>query len=135
MDKSTIITLLHKHIAQRSGIDGRNYGNRESFMEDYHRILRHGKQARILLRQVELRGGITASHMLAHLSTGRLVVRDGECEYCTGQDFPTEYRGTACRALASMLWDFWREDGMTGDDIRKIARKQLGRSIAHSWFN
>jgi hypothetical protein len=57
-------------------------------------------------------------------------------DYCTGQYFPTEYRRAVCSVLSSALWDYFRTNGAdTGDDIRRTARRELGRSIASRWFN
>jgi len=56
--RTEILEALARFVAQRSGIDSRNYGgSREAFMGDYRRILRDGREARALLRVVELNTG------------------------------------------------------------------------------
>jgi hypothetical protein len=141
MSKQAIIRALYKFINQRSGIDYRNYGERESFMGDYRPIVKHGKHARLLLQAVALRDSITAGQIMqatrAFCGRLQLVERGGKAavDYTTGQYFPTEYRSAACAVLARCLWDYWREDCKTGGEIRKVARRELGRGIAAKWFN
>lgn len=116
LSKQTVITALYKFISQRSGIQYYNYGERTSFMSDYRRILRDGRDARLLLRAVDLRDSITAEHIIAaseRAFSGRLTLKaraDGAVavDYTTGQYFPTEYRAAACAVLASVLWGYFR---------------------------
>ena len=145
--KAQIIEAMRRFINQRSGIDYRNYAggdwkeSREAFNGDYRPILKHGRQARQLLRAVELRDSITAEMILAATRAycGRLQieVKDDEVrvDYCTGQYFPTEYRSAACAVLATVLWDYWREDYKDLAGIQKQAKREFGRGIASEWFN
>lgn len=160
--KQAIVSALRAFIQQRSGIDWSNYGGSgEAFMSDYRTVLKHGRHARQLLREVELRESIPAQTLLEAAGSGRLqfITRaDGSvaCDYCAGQYFPTEYRAAACRLLADVLWCYWRgcmpkgvlhhnsETGETleryeglraGDWLRRKARQELGRGIAQAWFN
>lgn len=141
MDKSTIINLLHRHIAQRSGLDWRDYGSRESAIADYSEILRCGRDARSMLRAVEL-SRISAETIKYHLECGgRLSLVGDRLEYTTGQYFPTEYRAAACRLLASLLIDHYGRDGGQEDDGRTVmgrahdwAKRNFGRGIANRWF-
>jgi hypothetical protein len=167
--KQALCNALRAFIGQRSGIDFRNYqsGNwqesRRAFMGDYRPILKAGRQARELLRYVELRDSITAENLIAatRAYSGRLQfqVREGGrvgVEYVTGQYFATEYRKAACAVLASAIWDYLRgnmpkgelrhnsETGETleryeglraGDWLRRAARREFGRGIASAWFN
>jgi len=134
--KSEMIEALYGFVAQRSGIDGRNYGgSREAFMQDYRRILRDGRDARIMLRLVFLFQGLPAETLADVLKSGRLTWDGKRLDYCAGQYHPTEYRAAACRALASALWCYWRDNGRdSADQIRAAARQNLGRGIARRWF-
>ena len=137
--KEALVQALRKFVSQRSGIEWGNYGgSREAFAADYRRILRDGRDARELLRHIELRDSITGA-MLEHSLTGRLSYRNGAIEYVTGQYFPTEYRLAICRALAECLWHWLRYGGGTLDTsaegIRKTAVRCFGRGIARRWFN
>lgn len=162
MTKQSIVSALRAFINQRSGIDFRNYSSgdfkasREAFMGDYRPMLRAGRDARAMLRSVELRDSITAENIIAatRAFSGRLQImeRNGAVivDYCTGQYFPTEYRNAACAVLAAALWDYWRDcanpatDGKethqpgvvnVGDYIQKQAKNEFGRGIASRWFN
>ena len=145
--KQQLIAALRAFINQRSGIDFRNYqsgdwkASRESFLGDYLPILKRGRQARALLRAVEFRDSITVENLMeaSRAYSGRLQFVENEkgvaVDYCKGQYFPTEYRNAACAVLAQCLWDYWRPDYKTGDEIRKQARREFGRAIANEWFN
>lgn len=142
VSKQAVCNALLKFINQRSGIEGANYGgSREAFMADYRPILRHGVHARRMLRYVEL-SGITAEALIeaSRAYSGRLqfIIRDDGfvgVDYTTGQYFPTEYRNAACAVLTTAIWDHWRDDCKTGDEIRKRARREFGRAVAATWFN
>jgi hypothetical protein len=76
-------------------------------------------------------------------------------DYCTGQYWPTEYRKAAAAVLASVLWDYFRDNmpapdgkitrngfehdsikGMSpGDYLRQTAKREFGRTIQARWFN
>jgi hypothetical protein len=134
--RTEILEALARFVSQRSGIDGRNYGSRESFLEDYRRILRDGREARVLLRVVELSTCLPDSILVDLLRSGRLTWDGKRLDYCAGQYFPTEYRAAACRTLASALWCYWSDGGRhSADQIRAAARRHLGRGIAKRWFN
>jgi hypothetical protein len=135
--KSEMIEALHRFVSQRSGIDGRNYGgSREAFMGDYRRILRDGRDARAMLRLVDLSQGLPGETLAEVLRSGRLTWDGQRLEFCACQYHPTEYRAAACRALASALWCYWSDGGRySADQIRAEARRSLGRAIARRWFN
>jgi hypothetical protein len=135
--RTEILEAMARFVAQRSGIDGRNYGgSRESFLGDYRRILRDGREARALLRVVELSTCLPDFILVDVLKSGRLTWDGKRLDYCAGQYFPTEYRAAACRALASVLWNYWGDGGRyTADQIRAAAKSNLGRGITRRWFN
>ena len=134
--KEEILTALYRFVSSRSGIDGRNYGgSREAFMQDYRRILRDGRDARAMLRLVDLSQGLPGETLAEVLRSGRLTWDGQRLEFCACQYHPTEYRAAACRALASALWRYWGTTGASCDRIRAAARRHLGRGIAKRWFN
>lgn len=143
MKKQTIINSLRQFIAQRSGIDYRNYGNRESFMADYRPILRAGRDAKILLAAVSARDSLTDQDLVDASNSafsGRLqFVEKGDSvtvDYTAGQYFAVEYRKAACAVIATALWQYARSSGYeTSNEIRKWARQEFGRGIANRWFN
>lgn len=148
MDRQHIIDSLRKHINSRSGMDWRNYGDRASAMQDYKRILRDGKDARALLRVVEL-SSMTAQELLAGFRAygGRLSYDpDHGCDYCAGQYYATEYRAAACAVLAQAIGQAVRDDaiehrrqnpitlGTPRQALESYAKRNLGRAIANRWF-
>lgn len=142
--KETILNALAKHIAQRSGIDARNYFSdwrdtegRKAFAAEYRKILREGRDARTLLHAVRRSHSITTDDILAaskRAFSGRLSWNEEKqrWDYCTGQYFPTEYRAAACAVLASALWRHASEGGC---DVRRWACDEFGRGIKSRWFN
>lgn len=140
--KDQILAALSAFISQRSGMDYANYGDRDAFMGDYRPMLRAGRDARQLLRQVQLRDSISESDVREGFRaySGRLsIVEKGDgvaCHYCAGQYFPTEYRNAACAVLASILWTYARTqcNCADGNAIRKWAKREFGRGIAVRWF-
>jgi hypothetical protein len=89
-----------------------------------------------LLRVVELSTCLPDSILVDVLKSGRLIWDGKRLDYCAGQYFPTEYRAAVCRALASVLWNYWRDGGRyTADQIRAAAKSNLGRGITRRWFN
>jgi hypothetical protein len=147
LTKDELCRMLASFIGQRPGIDPRNYHDAASYRQESREVTRDAHDAYALLDAVANRDGITADAMRAELmGSGRLTLtKDGVLDYCTGQYFPTEYRKAAARALASMLWDYWREDldgkgsgvgfRATGDDIRSTARRTFRRRSVLRYFN
>lgn len=146
MDKSHMIEALRKHISGRSGMDWRNYGDRASALEDYRKILRHGKDARAMLRCVEL-SSLTAEELAAGFTaySGRLTYAPAKgCEYTAGQYYATEYRAAACAVLANAIGQAIMDEfnanktpitlGSAKDHLMRYAKRNLGRGIAERWF-
>lgn len=142
-DRDAVLAGLARFIAQRSGIDARNYRNSWSdkaghaaFMDDYRRVLRDGRHARRLLNAVQARPSIGVPELLAACRGDRLTLTDdgSRWDFTTCQYFPTEYRMAACRVLAAALWRYWRDDGLTADEIRRQAHREFGPAIAGRWF-
>jgi hypothetical protein len=133
------LDALATFVAQRSGIDYANYGERDAFMSDYRPILRHGKHARAMLSY--LRWRTLPDDFLATVAgtSGRLTwdATRAEWDYCTGQYFPVEYRRAACALLSSAIERLWRTDTsapLTRDDVVRMARREFGPAIARQWF-
>ena len=133
--------MLRAFIAQRSGLDWRNYASdwrdtagMSALRSDRNRILQHGRDARALLVFVE-RSSIPVDFLMRELESGRLTFDPSRnaLDYCAGQYFPTEYRAAVCRTLSNSIWRFYR-DNVTMD-VRTFARETFGRGIASRWFN
>jgi len=133
------LDALATFVAQRSGIDYRNYTTRESLMSDYRPILRHGKHARAMLSY--LRWRTLPDNFLATVAgpSARLTwdATRAEWDYCTGQYFAVEYRRAACALLSNAIERLWRTDAsapLTRDDVVRMARREFGPAIARQWF-
>lgn len=147
--REQITALLRAHVAQRSGIDFRNYWTRDhwnahsegkkAFMSDYRRIMQQGREARQLLAYVE-RSTMTTDILLSGFKaySGRLEITHKKqgpgIEYTTGQYFATEYRAAACAVLARAIFEYWYFSGMNYEQIKKQARQEFGAAITRKWF-
>jgi hypothetical protein len=131
---------LHAFVESRPGFDPANYqGAPEAYRADARRALRQLHDARAMLRAIHWRDSIDAADILRakhyridFVPAGNVV----RVDYCTGQYYPTEYRAAACATLAATLWSYFSEKcgAKTADDIRRMARMELGKSIANRWF-
>jgi hypothetical protein len=107
-------------------------------------ITKDRHHAEELLRAVERRSIDAPALKLALTGSfsGRLSWDGERLSYCAGQYFPTEYRRAVCAVLSSALWDYWRDDNKPasedeswGDNIRRVAKRELSLSVARRWFN
>ncbi|NBW17992.1 MAG: hypothetical protein EBR82_59470 [Caulobacteraceae bacterium] len=148
-DRAAILSGLRRFIAQRSGVELRNYisgpgdaDGRRAFMAEYRRILRDGRDARRMLEWVDGRDRITAEDIASRARGGRLELSGDrrEWHYTAGQYFAVEYRAAAARLLAGIIWDYLADGYPAGypagsaDDIRRRARLIFGRGIAGRYF-
>lgn len=138
-EKAAITAALDKWIRQRPGLEFGNYGDSRSYNSELRSIMRDGREARELLRAVDL-SSISAETLRGAFDafSGRLSWDGRRLGYCTGQYWPTEYRKAACAVLGRALWRHYR-DGMEGDDIgtrlRAQFRRQFGRGLASRWLD
>jgi hypothetical protein len=132
------LDALRAFVARRSGIDWRNYSDRQSFMCDYRRILRDGRDARVMLRYLEMvaRNAAEAGKpMLLRQGVNRLAWANRCWDFTPCQYHPTEYRAGACRWLAEAIEAHWDVPGPgRRDAILRSARNVFGRAIAKRWF-
>jgi hypothetical protein len=133
-EKQLLTESLRRFIAQRAGMDWRNYGSVHAYRAEQRAVTKDRHHAEALLAFVERSPSVTAELIKSslHAYSGRL-----SWDYVTGQYFPTEYRKAVCACLAQSLWHWFREDcGCdTSEKIRAAARRSFGRHIADRWFN
>ena len=130
---------LTTFIAQRSGIDYRDYGgSREAYLSDYRPMIQAGKDARAMLAYVARSHTITPEQWADALRGTRLDYDAAaqRFDYTTGQYFVTEYRAAACRLLSSLFFEWLRDsEGRTDrDKLHTFARREFGRGLASRWF-
>ena len=144
MSKTDILNSLKKFVNQRPGLDFANYGDASLYRKDYRRHCLQPKQDfEVLVRAVQWRDSIFAGDIREGFKRafgGRLsLLGDETLDYTPGQHGALEYRRAACAVLASVLWDYWREDtpeNMTPrEHITRTARREFGRGIAGRYFD
>lgn len=142
--EQTVIEKLCRFVDSRSGLDWRNYGDAKSYRAEQREITADRSDFYELLNLAFRRVDNFSDKVTAALTNGnRLTLKNGELDYCTGQYYPVEYRPAACRVLADILWNDYREergaDGApiyaTGDDIRKAIRRNVSRRVMRGYFN
>ena len=148
MNKSAVISAMIRFINQRPGLEFANYGDVDAYRQDSRRITKYKHHAESLASYIMRRDSITAADIIdasKRAYCGRLefvnLSQDDEkleVSYTTGQYFPTEYRRAAACVLACAIWQRLAADrNHQGDanDIRKAARRELGRTLAREFFN
>ena len=139
MEKTQILSALRSFVRQRPGLDFANYGDVQAYRAEVRSITKDLHHAEELIRAVELRS-IEGDAILKAVGSGRLSIEATDkgvrVDWCTGQYWPTEYRRGVASVLASVLWDYWRDQcGCdTGDKIRAEARRSLSRAVARRFF-
>ena len=147
--KTEILHALRTFAQKRPQLKCVNYGDLSSYRRESRAITQDLNHARQLLGKVE-RSGITAQDLITASNEAfsrRLTIipansysDEFRIEYCIGQYFATEYRKAVCAVLARALWNHWREDRKDGDlmttgqQLRAIARSELGASLARAYF-
>lgn len=161
-EREEIITALYAFVAQRPGMDPRNYNDFAGYRQELRQVTNDRHHAERLLGAIRWRTSITADKLkeafkrafMGRLSWVEQARQDnqvwGKLEYCTGQYFATEYRKAVAAVCAAALWDYWRE-GYTpermealstanggpgiGNLMRESARKEFGATIQRRYFN
>jgi hypothetical protein len=133
------LEALRAFVARRSGIEPGDYSDRASFMTDYRRILRDGRDARTMLRYLEMAARNAAEAgkpMLLKQGVNRLAWGNRCWDFTGCQDYTTEYRAAACRWLAEAIEAHWDVPYGPGrrDAILRSARNAFGPAIAKRWF-
>ena len=127
------LNAFDRFVSQRSGIDPRNYGDRESLMSDYRPMLRAGRDARTMLSFLRRCHALTPEMFADAIRSSRFDFNGQSLEYTTGQYFAVEYRANACRVLASVIGRYLVPEG-AWKARQDAARREFGRGIASRWF-
>lgn len=148
-ERAAILDGLAGFIAQRSGIDARDYFDNwrdregvKAWQADKRDNYREGREARAMLAYVREREGIdTEALKVAFRGAfgGRLEWTGAGLDYTPGQNTATEYRAAACAVLARVIANYWRanmdDSAPKWPRVQRMARDQFGRGLASRWFN
>lgn len=127
-----------KFANQKPGLSFADYGDRKIYFAEMREITKDLHDFRELLNLAFIRLGSNLEEKLTEYlskSSGRLTLKDGKLQYCTGQYFPTEYRPAVNQVLKSLIWDNLREEKdsagnylyNTGDTLRAYFKRNLSR--------
>ena len=145
--ENNTIEMLTKFVNQRPGLDFANYGESKSYNAESREITKDRNDYFELLSLAFTRlGNKLDSKLKFNLenTSGRLLLKDGKLEYCTGQYFPTEYRPAASRILAQLIFNDYRDEELPnepnpvytdGYEIRKAIKRNLSRRVYKNYFN
>lgn len=135
--REQILNALARFIGRRNGMDARNYffdwrdtEGVKAFRSEYRKILNDGKDARTLLRMVELRPSITAVDLISAIDrNGRFTYNfeRKEWDYTVGQYWCTEYRPAAIRYLIRLLLNYF--EGSTWQEKRAKLVRELRNTL------
>ncbi len=139
------IEQLTKFVNQRPGLDYANYGDSKSYNAESREITRDRNDYFELLSFAFIRVDNFEEKLKFNLSnsSGRLILKDGQLEYCTGQYFPTEYRPAANRILSQLIFNSYRDEQKTnepnpvykdGHEIRKAIKRNVSRRVYKNYF-
>lgn len=149
-ENTTTIEKLISFVNQRAGLQFADYGDIKAYRKESREITKDKADFNELLNLAFTRLGADFNKKLTYSlenTSGRLGLKNGKLEYCTGQYFPTEYRPAANRILAQLIWNDYsnemtdtKKDGMVsvykdGHEIRKALKRQLSRRVIANYFN
>lgn len=114
--KQLLSYTIEKFIAQRPGLDPRDYDDESGYRAASRSITKAGYNARELLRRVNSVDEIGPDDIVSASKvafSGRLEITETptgyKIGYCVGQYFPTEYRNAVCSVLATALRTHYRQ--------------------------
>jgi hypothetical protein len=141
------IELLTKFVNQRPGLDFANYGDSKSYNSESREITKDRNDYFELLSLAFIRLGSDFETKLKfnlENSSGRLTLKNGSLDYCTGQYFPTEYRPAANRILSQLIFNNYRDEQeqnapnplyKNGNEIRKAIKRAVSQRVYKNYFN
>ena len=135
MNTQEIKSLLRAFVAQRPGLDYRNYNTLSAYRADQKRTMRDKADALALISAYP--DDADPRFLVGVLSSGnRLSLEGGKLEHITGQYYCTEYRATVCRAVSDALRSLsWAQSQERLAETRKRMARIVGRGCANRWFS
>ena len=144
--KLTTVQKLIKFVNQRPGLDFNNYGESKSYNSESREITKDRNDFFELLSFAQNRIEDFESKLTFNLtqSSGRLTLKNGEIDYCTGQYFCTEYRPAANRVITQLIWNDFRDEKepnsanpiyKDGHAMRKAISRRVSMRVRKNYFN
>lgn len=151
-EQLTTIEKLNRFVNSRGHFNPRDYfeswndkNGVQAFRQDYSLFLKQGKIYRELLKACINRVDDLNTKLTIKLenSNDRLSLVNGKLQYITGQHYPVEFRGAACRVLWQILWEDYMnecEPGTnkliyeTGPEIRKAIERRVGKTVVNFMY-
>ena len=140
MTKTDILSALRAFAHQRPRLQFGNYGDASAYRREVRGITKDLHHVRELLAAVSWRE-VSAEDLILAADSGRLTITDTpkgvQVDYCTGQYFPVEYRPAVAAVLARALWIYWRRNNpdFSGDQLRRLASREVSRAVFRNYFN
>ena len=135
MNTPELKALLRAFVAQRPGLDYRNYNTASAYRADQKRTMRDKADALALINAFP--DDADPRFLVGVLSSGnRLSLEGGQLEYTVGQYYCTEYRAAVCRAVSDALRALsWAQSQERLAETRKRMARIVGRGCANRWFS
>lgn len=135
MNTPELKALLRAFVAQRPGLDYRNYNTASAYRADQKRTMRDKADALALINAFP--DDADPRFLVGVLSSGnRLSLEGGQLEYTAGQYYCTEYRAAVCRAVSEALRSLsWAQSQERLAETRQRMARIVGRGCANRWFS
>lgn len=135
MNTPELKALLRAFVAQRPGLDYRNYNTASAYRADQKRTMRDKADALALINAFP--DDADPRFLVGVLSSGnRLSLEGGQLKYTAGQYYCTEYRAAVCRAVSDALRALsWVQSQERLAETRKRMARIVGRGCANRWFS
>ena len=135
MNTPELKALLRAFVAQRPGLDYRNYNTASAYRADQKRTMRDKADALALISAYP--DDADPRFLVGVLSSGnRLSLEGGQLEYTAGQYYCTEYRAAVCRAVSDALRALsWAQSQERLAETRQRMARIVGRGCANRWFS
>ena len=133
MNTPELKALLRAFVAQRPGLDYRNYNTPSAYRADQKRAMRDKADALALISAYpdEAARGFLEKHL-----DGRLRLDGEPLDYTPGQYWRTEYRAAVCRAVSDALRALsWAQSQERLAETRQRMARIVGRGCANRWFS
>ena len=133
MNTPELKALLRAFVAQRPGLDYRNYNTASAYRADQREAAQQKADALALINAFP---DEAAREFLEKHLDGRLRLDGEHLDYTPGQYYCTEYRAAVCRAVSDALRALsWAQSQERLTETRQRMARIVGRGCANRWFS